>query len=543
METWSKYVIKHQFKNHVYLVATTELDIIIKFVDKNSNEPYFYDVFNKNFSRDAVKMYSYTHIRYEDAVKITQGLYRIPRNKDPSETLILMELEYIEKTLYDVLKLPQNQSGQKLYTLFMNSILVLDTIHVLSIAHNDVSLHNMMYQKTGTYDKIRFIDFEDSCGQSSRGVVDCKNGRMIKTLEQKQLGDVWDLITSIYDILNPVIKDLLDVDEVIETINKYSNTHDDKYTKAVIETMKYVINSRGTKNAEMTIRFLRFYMDLYNLYDFIELLGEGGEGSVFKVRKKRNGDIIAVKLIEMYKPLPDTNYMAVYHKIKLLSRPECSPFLSCVYDYYVLKRDGVFAEMNVLVVEMKYIEGIDLYEYSKNLHEQGMNETLYKHLLLITKDITEGLYILHTNNILHNDIKPQNIVIDRILTPVLVDYGVACKSIEKCDLGTKKVNCCKENYGTLVYFPPEADRNIRYPSSDIWSLGVTLYNVATNGKFPFDFSSALYEDEVISIINNSNPSLLNTSNHLLNYIVNKSLQKDPEDRITLDEIQRLLEDY
>lgn len=542
MELLPQYIIKRQFKNHVYLVTKPpeQRDIIIKFLDGNNYEPYFYEQLENIKPSPTVKMFSYTSVTCDDAVKITQGLYKIPRSKTSTDTLILMELEYIKDTLYDVLKLQENRSGQRLYTLFDKSLRALEEIHLLGIAHNDVDLANIVYEKVSpSYESVLFIDFEYSCGKSSKGIVDCKTrgiNQIKPSLGQEQLMDVWGLITSIYDeIGSGDIEDLLDKDEVINSISNYTTPYTDKYTKGVIETMKYVINSRGTKTAGFTRRFLKLYLKMEVMYNFIELLGEGGDGLVFKAQKKQNGDIIAVKLMETWLDYSDPTYFEVYEIIKIISRPQCSPFLSCVYDYYLLND-------NVVGVEMKYIKGTDLAKYSENLYKQELYERLYRHLLLITKDIAKGLEILHKNNILHNDIKPSNIIIDERLTPVLVDYGSACK-IKGCNIGIGDM-CCETKAGTLYYLAPEAIKdNIRYPSSDIWSLGVTLYNVATGGKMPFDLSNVLYVDDLVSIIENNSLYDLITTNSLLNYIVNRSLQKDPRDRITLEEIQELLKDY
>ena len=83
----------------------------------------------------------------------------------------------------------------------------------------------------------------------------------------------------------------------------------------------------------------------------------------------------------------------------------------------------------------------------------------------IIYQISFGLYILHTNNIIHNDIKPSNILID------------SSGGITICDFGSMADKNSKSNSYTLYYSPPEFlnnDEIIRDEKSDIWSLGVTI---------------------------------------------------------------------
>ena len=142
-------------------------------------------------------------------------------------------------------------------------------------------------------------------------------------------------------------------------------------------------------------------------------------------------------------------------------------------------------------------------------------------------------------DIIHNDIKPENILIDSSLTPKLVDFGVACKT-NLCEGQTKY---CKGFSGTARYASPEMINNRdRYLSSDIWSLGVTLYNSATGGKFPFpfDFLPNQTVPNILNTIKLQEPKSLNTTNNILNLIINKSLVKDPFNRISLEEIISIL---
>ncbi len=185
---------------------------------------------------------------------------------------------------------------------------------------------------------------------------------------------------------------------------------------------------------------------------------------------------------------------------------------------------------------MDLIEGKNLKEYIKSVTDPI---TKYKHLLLIMKDLVKALNYLHNHGIIHNDVKPDNIMIDNNLTPILVDFGVSCiNSITKCSIGNTESMCCKNISGPNILVSPETLQNKAYfAQSDIWSLGITFYIVSTDGDYPFDYDNikSLFDN-----IKNKEPQKLKTSNNTLNNIVNKCLDKNPVTRIRLNDISNIL---
>src|SRR5207249_3713394 len=97
-----------------------------------------------------------------------------------------------------------------------------------------------------------------------------------------------------------------------------------------------------------------------------------------------------------------------------ISKPQCNPFLACYYNH--------FYSDDKLYIVSEFIDGVTLDVYCDNLFSQKEYSKLYRHLLLIVKDIVTGLKLVHGKGIIHNDIKPQNIIIDKDLTPKLVDF-------------------------------------------------------------------------------------------------------------------------
>ena len=153
-----------------------------------------------------------------------------------------------------------------------------------------------------------------------------------------------------------------------------------------------------------------------------------------------------------------------------------------------------------------------------------MYEKLYRHLLLIVKDVIEALSYIHSRGIIHNDIKGANIMIDKESTPKIIDFGISV-------IGPKQ-----RRSGAPIYFSPETLISLtNYSVSDMWSLGVTLFLSAT-GRFPYN----THTENLKVLVYTTEPEKLNTSNKLLNKLVNKMLIKDHTKRLTTKEANLLL---
>ena len=273
----------------------------------------------------------------------------------------------------------------------------------------------------------------------------------------------------------------------------------------------------------------------YEGYELYYKLGQGHFGSVWKALRLSDGEIIALKIIllDPRNPKALQDVEREVSVLKKISDPKCNPYMACLYDYKYLP------DTNEFLIEMELIKGNTLKEYITRVQDS----VKYKHLIAITKDITNTLSVLHNNGIIHNDVKPDNIIINNDMAPILVDFGVACENLSICLMDkkdkTKSGLCCKNIIGPNMYISPETIKTGGYfLESDIWSLGVTLYLMAT-GSYPFKTKGSSVSDLVQSIIK-QDIIILNTSNKKLNYIVNHALIKDPNKRITLGEIKDIL---
>lgn len=270
----------------------------------------------------------------------------------------------------------------------------------------------------------------------------------------------------------------------------------------------------------------------YPGYKLISPIGKGYFGTVWKALRLVDDKIIALKTVK----IPENDNIMLnnlLNEVKILTKissPICQPFLVCFNDYMYLK------DINEFIIDMNLIEGKNLLQYANTIFDINVK---YRHLLLILKDIIKPIKYLHDNGIIHNDIKPDNIIIDDHLTPILVDFGVSCLDTQKCVLNDIITLCCTGVKGPNLYISPETLKtNAYYTQSDIWSLGVTFY-VAATGGYPFVVSKNV--KELYYHIRNDPLEKLDTSNEMLNYIVNRALDKNSATRITLSEIAEILQ--
>ncbi len=300
-----------------------------------------------------------------------------------------------------------------------------------------------------------------------------------------------------------------------------------------------------------------------NKYNIIKKLGAGAFGAVYLAIRKSDEEKVALKVIKITgdsKVIKNDKINKALLEIQMLKKvsaePDCNMYISCYHSHMVDREDGV------IYLEMEYIDGPDLKDYMKPLYESGDSEMVINIVYMVIKALTIALTHIHKNGILHNDIKPENIVVERETNiPKLVDFGVSCvtktKDNEICmkPLGKKIDQCCKGNGFTLFYVAPERiNYNIRYPQSDIWSLGATMYNVLTNESiwisdedfyfqiqlYPNETPLNLYKKYIIKGIKNNEPRELGADNEFLNTIIDGMTKKDITKRLTSDKILHLL---
>ncbi len=157
-----------------------------------------------------------------------------------------------------------------------------------------------------------------------------------------------------------------------------------------------------------------------------------------------------------------------------------------------------------------------------NLRKRLTKRLEFDWILKVVEQIASALAYAHENGILHRDIKPENILFGDENSAVLSDFGIATV------LGSCSQNKSQYSLGTPRYMSPDQIRSLPIgPSSDIYSLGIVLFEMLTGNK-PFNGKDAV--SILTAHVHDPIPTLPYASQHL-QPLINKMLAKHPKDRL------------
>ena len=250
-------------------------------------------------------------------------------------------------------------------------------------------------------------------------------------------------------------------------------------------------------------------------YKIIEKLGGGSFGVVYKVQKDNANDIYAIKQINLNR-LNEKELQLVNQEAQILS---------IINSEFVVKNYDYFKENSYIYIIMEYCNGGDLDKFIENRKGKLLEENKIWEIFI---KITIGLAEIHKMNILHRDLKPLNIFLNKNknLEIKIGDFGVS-KILSTNNYANTKA-------GTRIYFSPERILEKPYnKKSDIWGLGCILYKLCTF-QHPFEGGN-IYA--TLGKILNSEPNPFNSpySQDLKNFIF-LCLNKNPHYRPTCTEI-------
>lgn len=246
-------------------------------------------------------------------------------------------------------------------------------------------------------------------------------------------------------------------------------------------------------------------------YEILALLGKGGMGAVFKARSK-SGSLFALKFILQGSEKAMKRFEREAHAVAAVdSHPN-------IVSIHKLARHG-----NYSYLVLDFVEGQSM----DKLLEKGQHEHSERALVWIGK-IAAALRTCHSRGVTHRDIKPANILIrDDDGEPMLMDFGLAKMS------DGQQLTQSTEVLGTPHYMAPEqagTEKDRIGPGSDIWALGVILYEACT-GKRPFDGNTVVELATSIMFAQPEAPRSLNPDLSLdVETIILKCLEKEVEDR-------------
>ena len=202
-------------------------------------------------------------------------------------------------------------------------------------------------------------------------------------------------------------------------------------------------------------------------YQIITLLGQGGMARVYLGRDVRLKRYVAIKVIDRpYRS--DEQYIQRFEREAQAVAQLEHPHIVRLYRYG--ETDELF------YMAMQYVEGADLAAILASYKAEG---TLIPpgDALRIVKQVAQALDYAHSRGVIHRDVKPANIVLDKSGTAYLTDFGLALFA-ESGTVG--------ETFGTPQYIAPEQARSSSraVPQSDLYALGIALYEMFS-GELPF----------------------------------------------------------
>ena len=207
-----------------------------------------------------------------------------------------------------------------------------------------------------------------------------------------------------------------------------------------------------------------------NRYQITECIGVGGMAEVYRATDNVLGRIVAVKVM-LPQYAADENFARRFKQEAASAANLSSPYIVNVYDWG--QDDGTY------YIVMEFVRGSDL---KTAIKERGaINQ---RKVAEIGSQVCQALSVAHKQDIIHRDVKPQNIMVQPDGNVKVMDFGIARAKNSTMDKTASVL-------GTAHYISPEqAQGKDLTPASDLYSLGVVMYEAAT-GKLPFDGPDAV----------------------------------------------------
>ena len=246
-------------------------------------------------------------------------------------------------------------------------------------------------------------------------------------------------------------------------------------------------------------------------YKIIDTLGEGGMANVYLAEDIILQRKVAVKILRLdLQKEPQT--VARFQREALATSELSHPNIVMVLD--------VGTDQGLPYMVMEYVDGPDLKDYILENSPLDLHDIIH-----IMDQILSAMILAHKHNVIHRDLKPQNILMDKRGNIKIADFGIAVA------LNHNSITQTNSALGSVHYMSPEQTRGgLVTKQSDIYSLGIILYELIT-GSVPFNGDSAVavalkHAQEAIPSIKEKDPQVPQA----LENVVLKATAKDPRDR-------------
>ncbi len=264
---------------------------------------------------------------------------------------------------------------------------------------------------------------------------------------------------------------------------------------------------------------------LNDRYLVLEKIGSGGMATVYKAKDTMLDRIVAVKVLH-------PSHLDDEDSIKKFRREARAAGSLSHYNIVGVFDVGLHEDIHYIVMELA--EGETLKEYINKKGKLSEEEAIN-----LTIQICDALSHAHKNGVIHRDIKPQNIILNKERKAKVADFGIA-RAVSS-DTFTKT----EDIYGSVRYFSPEqaSGENVDQ-RTDMYSLGIVMFEMLSGqlpykGESPIEWALKHINEEPISI-----KKVLPEIDDDLADIVMKTLAKDPDDRFeNIEELNYHLKKY
>lgn len=266
-----------------------------------------------------------------------------------------------------------------------------------------------------------------------------------------------------------------------------------------------------------------------------QYIGAGGFGKVYKVFDHAKNHYVALKVSDVR---PEWNKFTLQNEVELVNR---LPFHRNIarYDACYRFNTGFTGIMDFAVLKF--------YEYGNLEQFLKKEELTFEDKTLIIRGILDGVNFLHKNDVIHRDLKAQNILLHRedgVWTPKITDFGLSRQTSGQNTITNSAIGL------SYAYAAPEQIQNGKiYKNVDLWSTGVLIYRVIAD-ELPFtgrsggETKSTESQLEVSrKIVNLEIPDKLETIPSPFKEMIKRCLVIKPEERAqSADELLRILKD-
>jgi serine/threonine protein kinase len=268
-----------------------------------------------------------------------------------------------------------------------------------------------------------------------------------------------------------------------------------------------------------------------NAFLELEKIGNGGFGEVFKTYNYIDAQMYAIKKVPFF-DIEDPNNMRAFNEVRCLSKLHHENVIRYNSTWLELndKRMDIMEDNDIPIYPVLYIqmelcnESLKDYLMRRNYSGQEINFDFEKKCI---HGIINGLKYIHNNDIVHRDLNPNNIFLDKNMQPKIGDFGLATQ-IEQ----TGNSTTMSDGLGVMIYMPPEYQQNNIYnKKSDVFSCGIILFELL------YIFRTDMERYEIISEIKkNIYPSSFIHQFPEYHKLISKTLEPDLDERIDINDI-------